>query len=82
MRELKAAPVMPGSDDERAGAEYVQSYLQSLSVMGIDVTADRRLVSDDALTALDEKEVLKHGELKPKGRFATLPFEVRKTTSH
>lgn len=76
MRELKAAPVMPGSDDERAGAEYVQSYLQSLSVMGIDVTADRRLVSDDALTALDEKEVLKHGELKPKGRFATLPFEV------
>lgn len=76
VRELKAAPVMPGSDDERAGAEYVQSYLQTLSVMGIDITADCPLVSDDALTALDEKEVLKHGQLKPKGRFATLPFEV------
>jgi integrase len=76
VRELKAAPVMPGSDDERASAEYVQSYLQTLSVMGIDITADRSLVSDDALTALDEKETLRHGLLKPKGRFATLPFEV------
>ena len=76
VRELKAAPVMPGSDDERAAAEYVQSYLQTLNVMGIDITADRSLVSDDALTALDEKEVLRHGRLKPKGRFATLPFEV------
>ena len=75
-RELQAVSVMPGSDDERAAAEYVQSYLQSLSVMGIDITAERSLVSDDALTALDEKEVLKHGLLKPKGRFATLPFEV------
>lgn len=75
-RELAAAPVLPGSDDERAAAEYVQSYLQPLSVMGIDITAGHSLVSDDALTALDEKEVLSHGKLKPKGRFATLPFEV------
>lgn len=76
LRELKAAPVMPGSDDERASSEHVQSYIQALNIMGLNITADLSLVSDDALTALDEKEVLKHGRLKPKGRFATLPFEV------
>ena len=76
VRELQAAAVQPGGEDERAAAEYVQSYIQTVSVMGIEASPDTCLVSDDALNALDEKEVLKHGRLKEKGRFATLPFEV------
>lgn len=76
VRELPAAPIRPGSDDERASAEHVQSYIHTLSIMGIGITGGCPLVSDDALTALEEKEVLKHGRLKPKGRYATLPFEV------
>ncbi|WP_379792784.1 site-specific integrase [Massilia norwichensis] len=76
VRELHAIPVQPGGEDERASTEYVQSYIQTLNVMKIDALSDYCLVSEDALTALDEKEALKHGRLKPKGRFATLPFEV------
>ncbi|QJD99829.1 phage integrase family protein [Massilia forsythiae] len=76
VREFQSISVAPGSEDERAGIEYVQSYLQILSIMGHEITADHALLTYDALTALDEKEVLKHGQLKAKQRFATLPFEI------
>ena len=75
-RELRAVPVQLGGEDERAGAEFVQSYMQTLSVMEVEVTPKTCLVSEDALSALEEKEALKNGRLKQKGRFATLPFKV------
>ena len=76
LRELRAVAVQPGGEDERAAAEFVQSYMQTLSVMGVGSTPKTSLVSEDALSALEEKEALKNGRLKQKGRFATLPFEV------
>lgn len=76
LRELPAVAVNPGGEDERAAAEFVQSYMQTLSVMEVGVTPETCLVSEDALSALEEKEALKNGRLKQKGRFATLPFEV------
>ncbi len=76
IRELRAVAVHPGGEDERAAAEFVQSYMQTLSVMEVGVTPETCLVSEDALSALEEKEALKNGRLKQKGRFATLPFEV------
>lgn len=76
IRELRAVPVQAGSEDERAGSEYVMSYFQTLRSMGVVNESGPNLVPEDALTALDEEALLKHGRLKQKGRFTTLPFEV------
>lgn len=76
IRELMAVKVQSGGEDERAGAELVQSYMQALSVMEVGVTPAASLASEGALMAIDDKEGLKNGLLKQKGRFTTLPFEV------
>lgn len=76
IREHRAVPVQLSVEDERASFEYVMSYLQILRVMDFANDSSDRLVDEDALSALNDEELLKNGLLKQKGRFTTLPLEV------
>lgn len=76
IREYRAVPVQFSVEDDRAGFEYVMSYLQVLRVMDCANDSGISLVDEDALSVLNEEELLNNGLLKQKGRFTTLPFEV------
>lgn len=75
-RELQAVPVSNIDEDERAGSDFVDSYISALKSMRIARQYQIELVPDYALAILDEAVVLLNERTKERARFTTLPFEV------
>lgn len=75
-REKNSVPVTNIDEDERASAEFVAAYISVLESMRVARINGIRLLTDDALAALDESRMLRRQRTKDKGRFTTLPFEV------
>lgn|GEM_PF-2162297 len=78
-QELPAVPVNNLDDDERAAAEFVASYVGALKSMRVARQHGAELISDQALTALEDATILRKERTKERARFTTLPFEVANT---
>ncbi|WP_292038170.1 hypothetical protein [Massilia sp. UBA6681] len=75
-QELLAVPVNNLDEDERASDEYVGCYIAALNSMRVARQHGVDLISERALTVLDESAILRNEKTKERARFTTLPFEV------
>ena len=75
-REMRAVPVKGADEDERAGADFVATYVSVLESMRVARKNGISLLTDEALVALDESAVMRQQRTKEKARVTTLPFEV------
>lgn len=75
-QELPAVPVNNIDEDERASSEFVASYIGALKSMRVARQHGVELLSDQALTALEDATLLRKERTKERARFTTLPFEV------
>jgi integrase len=75
-QELPKVPVNDYEDDERASSELVQQYVGILRSMGVARSHGIDLVPVDALSALDDMDLVLKERTKGRARFTTLPFSV------
>ena len=74
-REYPAVPVS-SAEDERASEDLVGAYRKVLSGMTLVNEYGVGMIDDGAIKALSEKPEYVDTEVKEKGRFSTLPFDV------
>lgn len=75
-QELPPVPVSNFDEDERASSELVASYTSTLKSMRVASQHGAELISDHALTVLDDTALLRYERTKERTRFTTLPFDV------
>jgi hypothetical protein len=75
-REFPKVPVDDYDDDDRAGDDIVNLYLNALKSMGTLSKFATECIPAHALRAVENREFLKHGRTKLIARYTTLPFAV------
>jgi integrase len=76
VQELPAVPVSNIDEDERASTEFVGIYISALKSMRIASQNGSELISDHALTAIENTELLRYERTKERTRFTTIPFDI------